>query len=524
MLSDKEFLEKKQGDIDFLESKNIILVEKDAWNTKVFLETILEIGKENNAKTIVYAWADCPFLQKDITDELIDLHEAAFTEYCFPEAFPYGLAPEILALDTIDILLGLEKLKNQEKNMNTASSNIIEEETEEKIGELIKRDFWFSLIKKDINSFEIETLISDIDMRTWRLSFAIDSKRNFISANALLKILEKNCFLNQNEGLKLCEIGQGKILENAIDISVLHSLPSFYAIQITSSCAGNCIFCPYPSAHFEKYKKTPIDAYTDNSAEFMKKEDFIKIIEKIAQFSEDAVVSLSFWGETLQHPELLFFIEEVLKRPKLSLLIETSDIKIDDDLLQNIKNIIEKAPLRKNNHKPIYWIVGLDARSSEMYAKLHGGNFSLEKAEQNFEKLQNYFPDSSYCQFLRIKENEDELEAFIRYWKEKTDKTIIQKYNNFSSYLDDKSVVDLSPLERNPCWHLGRDFHIFLDGSVPLCHSVVPYEKTEYNLGNILIDDIAILWEKKRKAFERHLKNDYQKICENCDEYYTFNF
>ncbi|HOQ93130.1 MAG TPA: spiro-SPASM protein [Treponemataceae bacterium] len=509
--------DRPESSFSFLEkTENTSFVYKEKWTEKKLLESFFTCAEEKDAKTIIYAWADCPFLQKDLSKSLLDLHEDSLSSYCFAEAFPLGLAPEIIDIDAVSLLLGLEQLKEAESAVKNTRAD-----KEEKIV-AISRDLLFSLIKKDINAFEIETYISDTDMRPWRLAFSVDSKRNLVSTKSLWKgILDSGFRETENS---VSEIGFEKILSLSTDISVLHSLPAYYSIQIASSCAGSCLFCPYPTAHFGRFRKNPQEAFYDNSAQFMEKEDFTAILDAILSFSEDALISLSLWGEALHHPELLFFIEETLKHPSLSLLIETTSYSISEDFIQSISQIIEKSPQRQTAYQAVYWILGLDARSPDLYEKLHGTGFSLEQAEKNYMLLEKAFPHSTYVQFLRIQENEAELEAFIRYWREKTDKTIIQKYNSFSGYLDEKSVLDLAPLERNPCWHLRRDMHIFLDGSVPLCHSVVPYEKTEYILGNILSDNIETIWQKKKEAYGRHLENRLQKICEKCDEYYTYNF
>lgn len=508
--------DRKESDFSFLKSeKKLKILSKESWTSYEILDSILQESKKEACDTIVYAWADCPFLQKDISQELLSLHENALTEYCFAEAFPYGIAPEILTKEAIELLLGFEKIKNHKEKLENNSKK-------KEISQNIKRDFFFSLIKENINSFEIETYISDIDMRMWRINLSTHTKRDFLSSLSLWKIFEEKKLLTK-EGAEPFNLSFMQILKNLTSLSVLHSLPAYYALQIASSCAANCSFCPYPSAHFSRYKKSPQDAFFDLSAEFMDKNDFLLILEKIASFSEDAVISLSLWGEALQHPDILFFIEEILKKPKLSLLIETTAYPISNEFIEKVKIILTKYQ-KEDIYERMYWILGLNAQSSEKYGELHGNTLSLEEAESQFLRLQEAFPHSAYCQFIRIQENEDELEAFIRYWKEKTNHSIIQKYNNFSGYLDEKKVVDLEPLERNPCWHLRRDMYIFLDGSVPLCHCVLPYQKTEYILGNILQDDIEAIWEKQKEVYERHLKKDYQKICENCDEYYTFNF
>jgi spiro-SPASM protein len=109
-----------------------------------------------------------------------------------------------------------------------------------------------------------------------------------------------------------------------------------------------------------------------------------------------------------------------------------------------------------------------------------------------------------------MNENEDQLEAFYRTFKERGN-LIIQKYDWFCGKLPDRRPADLSPLDRNHCWHLLRDMVILVDGSVPVCRECV----LDGILGNVFTDGIDVAWKRGGKTIE---------LCKECDEYYTFNF
>ena len=66
-------------------------------------------------------------------------------------------------------------------------------------------------------------------------------------------------------------------------------------------------------------------------------EDKLKTaIDKIAEFSSEAVISLSLWGEATLHPQFEKFIEKVLSYSGLSVLIELSQLNLSDEKLSEI--------------------------------------------------------------------------------------------------------------------------------------------------------------------------------------------
>ena len=159
-----------------------------------------------------------------------------------------------------------------------------------------------------------------------------------------------------------------------------------------------------------------------------------------------------------------------------------------------------------------------------MYEKING----LEKkyfdyALNSVELLQKEFAGHVYPQFTRIKENESELESFYRFWSKKDSpsggKLVIMKYDSFAGFLEDKKTADLSPLERNCCWHLRRDLCILADGSVPLCRA-----RLSEISGNAITGELSEIWVSRIKEVENHINKSYCECCRNCDEYYTFNF
>ena len=97
---------------------------------------------------------------------------------------------------------------------------------------------------------------------------------------------------------------------------------------------------------------------------------------------------------------------------------------------------------------------------------------------------------------------------------------IIQKYSNYCKTLPDRKPTDLSPIERNPCWHLRRDMTIRSDGNVVVCKE----KFADGFVGNVFNEDLNTIWQQFTPLVEEQIRQEYSKKCGDCDEYYTFNF
>ncbi len=464
------------------------IVAKQGWTLTNLLSAISANNAGSDCETVVFAWADCPFYDDDLTSKLYNQHVEYAAEYSYADGWPYGLVPEFLAAGTVKILskLAEQKLADQKDTQK-----------------LLTKDSLFNLIKTDINSFEIETLISPVDFRMYRLEFTCSTKRGAL----LCKHLSE---LRQKDGMNALEFCNEAVKSAA----VLHTLPYFYSIQIAEKCTGNCIYCPYPQAYRQKYGKLPSEA---DATAFMDYERFSKLIDGVKAFSDDAVVALSFWGEPMYHPEIVKFIAKVLEYPSLSVLIETTGVNIDDAFCEKVKAAVEAAPKRTGAYPAVMWIVSLDAVSQKTYEVLHpASELTLEQASAAAASLRKAFPDSTYVQMVRTEHNESELEQFFR----GHDNRIIQKYDYFCGKLPQFKPADLSPINRNECWHLRRDLQILSDGSVPLCREYM----FDSCVGNAFYENLEDIWNKGVPLLESHINKEYPDICRNCDEFYTCNF
>ena len=444
------------------------------WTWKQVLNTLAALSE--GFDYTYYAWADCPFLDAGLAGAVSKRHIRYAAEYSYADGFPYGLAPEVLAPGVAAIL---SKIAGDDDAP-------------------VERDSVFATLQKDINAFDIETEIAADDLRIHRLSLSADSKRNLL---LLTHFTEAGCS-NANDITQL-------IKERP---EVLRTLPSFYAIQIAGSCPQTCALCPYPRYVHDK--------------DFLAPERFNTLLDKISDFSGDAVIDLSLWGELSLHPQKLELIGAALERPQLSTIIETSGLGWKTAELEALAGMAKSAESRMNIlAAPLSWIVSLDAHDEARYHDVRGAGY--HEALETTKTLTRLFPNDTYAQAIRVKDSEDDIENFYRSWKETEAHAIIQKYDSFCGKLPNLGVSDLSPLIRRPCWHLMRDMPILLDGTVPLCREDLGAleGKAEHQpLGNVFSDELATIWERGFPVYKQHCEATYSGLCEKCDEYYIYNF
>ncbi|MDR1149335.1 MAG: spiro-SPASM protein [Spirochaetaceae bacterium] len=462
--------------------ENITLLRENEWTTKNFLNALARAGEGFDLS--YFAWADSPFLDPKLAESLACRHIRGAAEYSYSDGWPAGLSPEILSPGTAGILAAI----------NAGGETPVQ------------RDTIFAVLQKDINAFDIETEISPVDLRQRRLNLSASSKRDLL---LLRRLWDAGLSSTDSMADAVTRI----ILEKP---ALLRTLPAFYPVQVVSACPQSCALCPYP--------KSAAFLSTENGLSYMSLKDFSLLLDKITDFSDDAVVDLSLWGEFAMHPQKNELVMAVLRHPSLALVIETSGIGWKKADFETLASATEAAAPRKNGMPPLSWIVSLDTNDEAEYQKLRGNGFG--EAVENARSIVSLFSKSSYVQAVRTLGNEDSIEKFYRFWKAENVNVIIQKYDSFCGVLPPLSAADLSPVKRCPCWHIMRDMPILLDGSVPACREAVccTNSNTMPVLGNALSENLELVWQRGGPLFERHCAENYDGLCIKCDEYYTFNF
>lgn len=435
---------------------------RESWSLTAMLDEIVKLSR--GFDHVFYFFADEALLDIEIALKMYENHLKYFADFSYGDGFPKGITIEMIKTSIIPQLV---KLSAQCESKSC-------------------RFDMFSVLVKNINAFDIETEISPQDLRMLRLDLNCGKKQDFLLVR---KILQKGV-KNYAELMDFCEKYPGE----------LRTRPYYYSIQVSAACPQKCSYCYYPALN---------PGLLEDKA-LMALEQFQTLLEKIKDFSENAVINLSPFGEPALHPGIYDIMSLVLDQPFFSCLIETSGIGWNQD---------KWLKLKQRDLGKLDIILSLDSVNPEVYGQLRGQGFNEALGCSEF--FLEHFKENLHVQAVRMNENEDDLESFYKSWKEKTSQLIIQKYDDFCGVLPSRKVTDISPLKRIPCWHLKRDMVILLDGSVPMCRQDAGNKAV---LGNVFTDSLDDIWNKNQEIYLKHIQKDYPSLCRNCDEYYTFNF
>jgi spiro-SPASM protein len=452
------------------------IVRSPRWGKRGVLDALASLSE--GTELVYYAWADSPLLDVELAGAIRSRHLRYAAEYSYADGWPYGFAPEVLHPSTAATL---GRIAADDDGA-------------------VERDLLFSVLSKDINSFDIETEISPVDLRQYRLTLAADSKRNLILLRGLM-----------SAGLSRAADAE-RVLKERPDL--LRTVPAFYSIQVAGGCPQACSLCPYPRFGVDSAGRGVLER-----RDVMDAARFEALLDSIVELSGDAVIDISAWGESSLHPEVARLAAAVMERPGLSLLIETSGIGWKPGTIEAIAEAAARTGPRPNGMAAVSWIVSLDSSDPSRYAQVRGEGFA--EATATAERLLALSPKDAYVQALRIRGEEEDLERFYRAWKLKTPNVIVQKHDDFTGFMPLLKATDLSPVKRRPCWHIMRDLVVLIDGTVPSCKEDL--SKTRV-LGNAFTEPLADIWEKGAALYASHAASEYPGICAKCDEYYTYNF
>jgi spiro-SPASM protein len=437
-------------------------------NTKTGSDIYSLLSAANNAfkdwENIIIIHTGNPLSVVSEAKRLLKLHEDNLSDYTYCENYPLGMGIEIVSKDTLAKLSMIASGNNK-----TFSADSI-----------------FELINFDINSYDIEIDIAPKDVRRDRLEINTQNKRNYLICN---KILE----YTKSDDISFEKL-YAAIKENP---EIMRSLPAYIEIEVTGACNLSCVMCPRENAR--------------RNNEYMKLDDFKKIIDDISDYTEDIHVCLSGMGEPFLHQDIIEMISYASSKKSLTLFVETSGVNLN-------KEIADK--LFDYRAEEVYIIFSIDASEKELYDKIRPGS-DFSSVEKNIDYFMSKNKDRAFLQFVKTGINENNLDNFYLRWKNYEERIIIIKYNDFRGELEKDRSHNLSPIQRFPCWHLKRDLYITSKCEAVFCKQDYKGEKLSLN---VLETGIEGAFDKLEDFYKIEYKDFPLEYCKDCDEYFTYNF
>ena len=451
-----------------LSDRNVIFIRENSDDINFWKNFFTLTGSVN----IAVINADSPFFDTEILKEMAEIHLKYLAEFTFSENLPEGFACEIISAELMNQIPDI-----REKTLPLGK-----------------------VIRANINRFDVELFYKDPDIRNKRISFRQNNPRD-------RKIME-NLYALKNSIPPYSEM-KGLIESNP---ETLFIGPSYLELEITGKCSLECLFC---------YRKTLASGEHGQ----MDAGTFEKILNEMKNFSLPYTVCFSGSGEPMEHPAFYSFMETCINESLVEqVIIETNGISAD----ANFKNFMIKP--ENSKIKVIINNNGLDAAS---YFRFHNID-AFDRVLTNIRALRELNSESErlYIQIMKInetdeigKENEVKsyLDKYYDFWENEKIPIILQKQNIYFGRIQDRRYSDLSPVKRIPCWHLQRDLYILSDGTVAFCKQDID-GKNPY--GNVNNESLTEIWNRQKESF----RNDYacrfpeKPQCQDCDEWYTFNF
>lgn len=273
--------------------------------------------------------------------------------------------------------------------------------------------------------------------------------------------------------------------------------PKILQIENTNLCNAKCIMCPH--------------TIMKRKGNIMSQKDFERILDNVMKTYKIKRLPITGFGEPFVDKNIIDKIKYVNKKyPGIEIEVYTNASlltkEITDELLKTkIKKITFSINGTKSNYRKI---VGLDYENTKRNV--------LYFLNQN-KKVK--YPILSNISLMILKENESEVDEFVRFWEPFADSVRVYAPSNWAGSLKNLEAVQQPPFrnKRWPCFALWNNITVDVDGNVIMCCR--DYESA-VRFGNLLKQDIKEI--RNSKKFQDLLKKqanfDFSTpVCSRCD-------
>lgn len=427
------------------------------------LQALLPPGmdEEQDSIALFYDWT--PMLIDALCAEALSRHMRYFAHFTRSDNAPGGVVPDLVSRECVaEIGAPIASLREY--------------------------------VERNIEKLDVEFLFQQPDLRQYRLDFSSASARSRLLARQALAASWKD-LPQLHEWLRAHP-------------ELLRPAPAFLEVELCSASRRGlrASYLPPPPA---EYAPQMNDRLIDR----------LLAAFTAAPLAEDLSVSLTGAGEPLDHPRLLEVLRAALASPAVvQVFLESFGADLDLSRFQELCALPGAQKLRL--------IVRLSTLRGERYARFYGVD-ALSMTLQNLDAIAaasgTARPFPVYVEMLRLKETEDEVQAFFDRFEGGPLIPLLNKYNSYAGRLADRKAADLSPIERSFCWHLARDIYLNVEGRMPLCKQDLYAEGASQSL---LDADIFAAFAAHAAAHAASFGGQHEQVgapCLQCDEWFTFN-
>jgi len=274
-------------------------------------------------------------------------------------------------------------------------------------------------------------------------------------------------------------------------------VPIHIDLETASACNLRCTMCPHG---YSDYKMTKGVLDFDLA---------VKIIKECSVIGVSSL-KLSGRGEALLHPNLIDMVELAKSNGILDVMFNTNALLLSEE---KTRYLIEAGI--------DLIIISVDGATKETYESIRIGS-NYEKVVNNIDYLIRYRNENKKqkplirLQFVKMKENLHELDAFYRQWQEKVDVIANIDYSNRVKQ-ESKAVTELQPIGRNYCPHPWRRLTVNASGKALMC--CVDWDG-KYVVGDCYQESIKKIWQGTKIKFGRkciiNLEHNKVPSCRDC--------
>lgn len=292
--------------------------------------------------------------------------------------------------------------------------------------------------------------------------------------------------------------------------------PMLIVLENTNVCNLRCIHCPIGQGwtETEHYKPT-----------YLKWEIFKKIIDEI---SENHITQLIFSpeGENFVHPQFIDQLNYCKEKGIENITVITNGFNLDNKAIIKGKksDLTNNKALLKANPEVIN--ISLDAATKETYEKIRvGSNFHRVWGNiHNLIYLRNQMNSKTkiMLNIIEQKENNDEVELFLKYWSPYVDRVLVRPYLNNLGLTPNKKEINKSIIDnRWGCPQFWKRISINAKGDIRFC--VVDWDDKSI-VGNIKFQKIKEIWQgpeyERMRSCHKHGKyKEAHDICDKCTDW-----